>query len=191
MAVTAVTYGQGPGVQVICDGCGGRALVDGGGLHDGHVVHVAVSSIGWTGSTFARGPHHCRRCSADGRTIARAGGDISVELRPAAAILRLFGDVGAGDTAALRTTLAGAASARRAVVVDLTETRTIHPAALAVFVDACTAGEPDHNTVVLAGPSRSVRTSLRLMRPHATFPTFGTVRQAVVAVSRADHRAAA
>jgi hypothetical protein len=62
--MTAVPDPRAAGVQLICDGCGRAAAIDGCGFDDAGVVYVAAGMIGWSGSTFARGPHRCPGCPA-------------------------------------------------------------------------------------------------------------------------------
>ena len=52
--MTAVPTATGPGVQLICDGCGDVAVAGGGALPDAEVVYVAVAEVGWTGSASSK-----------------------------------------------------------------------------------------------------------------------------------------
>lgn len=199
--MTAVPAGYGAGLQLICDGCGRSAGADGAGLHDADVVYVAVTAVGWSGSPFARGPHRCPRCSAVAAPAPRRPADVpgavldgavldraSVEVTPAAAIVRVAADLDAGVADELRSMLETAVAARRYVVVDLTEAGTIDSAGLGALVRARNAARRRSGELILAGPSRFVQTVLRTMRLHTAFRTFPSVEQAVAATPDAGFR---
>ena len=194
--MTAVPAAEGAGVQLICDGCGRVGTTDGCGLHDSDVVYVAVAAIGWAGSAFARGPHWCPGCktaqppagraarrSATGTTGAQ--GRVSQRRTRFAAVVDITGDIDVDIVAQLRTALNSAVAARTQVVVGLAQVRAIDSAGLGVLVRARRAARRRNGDLLLASPSRFVRTVLRTMRLHNAFPTFDTVQQAMTAAHAA------
>ena len=194
----AVPDVRGAGVQLICDGCGCVAAADGCGLHDADVVYVAVAAIGWAGSAFARGPHRCPACEAarpaptrfSRRSSAGASGAGCVAQRHTrfAALIDITGDIDVEVVPELRTALESAVAARPQVVVDLARVRVIDAAGLGVLVRARQAARRRNGDLLLASPSRFVRTVLRTMRLHTAFRTFDTVQQAMTAAHAAARR---
>jgi anti-anti-sigma factor len=193
--MTAIPTARGGGVQLICDGCGRVAAAVGCGLHDADVVYVAVAAIGWAGSAFTRGPHRCPACrtakppatrsarrSPPGATVA---GRVSQRHTDFATLVDITGNIDVDVVAELRTALDRAVAARPQVIVGLAQVRTIDPAGLGVLVRARRAARGRNGDLVLAGPSRFVRTVLRTMRLHTAFRTFGTVQQAMTAAHAA------
>jgi len=190
--MTAVSAKPGAAVELICDGCGRVASIEGCGLHDDDVVYVAVASIGWTGSTFIRGPHRCPACTVKripgtGRESRRAAlstdgaSRVSLDLRPALALVRVAGDIDGDITAELRTVLDRAIAARSSVIVDLGGVRRIDSAGLGILVRAHNMARRRDGDLALAAPSRFVRTVLRTMHLQTVFPTTASVRQALAA----------
>jgi anti-anti-sigma factor len=189
--MTAVPATVGTGVQLICDGCGDVAVANGCGLHDADVVYVAVAEIGWTGSAFARGPHRCPGC--DSRIPAarrsqvrraddtRATGRVSQHSMTSASLVRVVGDVDTDVVAELRTALDTAVAEHPRVIVDLTRAATIDSVGLGTVVRARQAARRRGGDLLLAAPSRFVRTVLHTMRLDGAFPTFDTVPQAMSA----------
>lgn len=193
--MTAVPDMSSSGVQLICDGCGEVASTTGCGLHDADVVYVAVAAIGWTGTAFARGPHHCPRCStslapAGRRKVppAAAPERVAVETTPTAAVVRIAGDVDLDVAAELRAAFETAAASRPYVIADLSRAATIDSLGLGTVVRARNMARRQQSELLLAGPSRFVRTVLRTMRLHTAFRTFATVRQALAATEHVDQR---
>ncbi len=198
--MTTVPGTHSPGVRLRCDGCGDVAMTDGGGLHDADVVYVAVTAIGWTGSPFARGPHHCPRCTTavpgqrrhtmGSATPGAKFGRVTMWSTPTAAVVRIAGDINAGLAAELGSALETAAASRPYVIADLTEAGTIDSRGLGILVRARHAARRHHGELLLAGASRFIQTVLRTMRLHTAFRMFATLRQAVAAVDGGDGSAA-
>jgi anti-sigma B factor antagonist len=194
--MTAVTGMSGSGVQLICDGCGHVATADGGGLHDADIVYVAVSTIGWSGSAFARGPHRCPACSSAApavrhpanRPAARVAGRgrVSVRTAPTASVVHIAGDIDTDVVGELRSALETALRARPYVIADLTQAGTIDSFGLGTLVRARNAARRRHGELLLAGPSRFVQTVLHTMRLHTAFRMFTTVAQAMAATDRVN-----
>ena len=193
--MTAVPAVPGAPVKLICDGCGCVGSVEGCGLHDAEVVYVPIASIGWTGSVFARGPHRCGTCTINGGTgdgrrsrpaafPADAAGRVSLETRPALALVGVTGDIDSQMICELRTALDRAIAARSTVVVDLSKLCRIDSAALGVLVHAHNAARRRGGDLALAAPSRFVRMVLRTMHLQRALPTTDTVRQALTAAGR-------
>jgi anti-sigma B factor antagonist len=189
--MTAVPAPAGTGVQLICDGCGSVAVADGCGLHDADVVYVAVAEVGWTGSAFARGPHRCSGCEMrlpqrraqerrreyDGPATDR----VSQHSTPSASVVRILGDVDIDVVSELRAALDTALEMHPRVIVDLTGAATIDSVGLGTIVRARQSARRGGGDLLLAAPSRFVRTVLHTMRLDAAFPTFDTVPQALSA----------
>ncbi|GLY02135.1 STAS domain-containing protein [Actinoplanes sp. NBRC 101535] len=175
------------GVELICDGCGEVASAGAYGLHDTESVHAAVTGSGWTGSSFARGPHRCPSCVAPPRSLAVDIPDLSeiaVEMFPAAAVIRVTGDVSIDAIGPLRQALDESLAARPSVIVDLSGAGTVDPPVLSTLVRARNLARRHRSEVLLAGPSRFVRMTMRT-RLRATFRTFTTVDQALIATAPA------
>ncbi|GAB1692858.1 STAS domain-containing protein [Krasilnikovia sp. M28-CT-15] len=188
--MTAVPAVDGTGVQVICDHCGAVAPADGCGIQDAEIVYVAVATMGWGGSVFARGPHRCPPCTArearEQRWNPLASADdaatrVIVTVTPTAAIVQVTRDIDLDIADELRVALEMAVRERPRVVVDLTQAGTIDSAGLSTLVRARNAARHRNGTLLLAAPSRFVQTALRTMRLHTAFPTYGSVDQAVSA----------
>lgn len=187
--MTAVPTAAGTGVQLICDGCGDVTVAGGCGLHDQDVVYVAVAEVGWTGSAFARGPHRCPDCEGPAPRIARrrvaaATGRVSSHRAPSASVVRVVGDLDVDVAAELRAALDAALEAHPRVIVDLTRAGAIDSVGLSALVRTRQAARRRGGDVLLAGPSRFIRTVLHTMRLDAAFPVFDTVPQAVSAAGR-------
>lgn len=194
--MTVVSAAQGVGVQVVCDDCGATTSVDGCGLHDAEVVYVAVTANGWAGSLFARGPHRCpdcgggseRKSAATARSGPRDGGGsrVSVAVTAPAVLVRVTGDIDDDVVPALRSTLDSAMALRPYVIVDLSTAETITSPGLGTLVRARTAVRQRDGELLLAAPSRFVRTVLWTMRLHTAFRMFDTVPQAITAAAAQD-----
>jgi anti-anti-sigma factor len=199
--MTAVPAAVGTGVQLICDGCGDVAAANGCGLHDADVVYVAVAEIGWTGSAFARGPHRCPGCDSqipaarrsEGRRTDKtpATGRVSQHSMSSASLVRVVGDVDTDVVAELRAALESAVAKHPRVIVDLTRATTIDSVGLSTVVRARQAARRRGGDLMLAAPSRFVRTVLHTMRLDGAFHTFDTVPQAMSAVRAEPALAAA
>lgn len=183
--MTAVPTATGPGVQLICDGCGDVALAGGGALPDAEVVYVAVAEVGWTGSAFAQGPHRCPGCETPVPQGRRPAGDtaptgrVSGRQTEAGAVVRVAGDVDIDVVGELRAALDAAVEAHPRVVVDLGGAGTIDSVGLSALVRGRQAARKRGGDLVLAAPSRFVRTVLHTMRLDAAFPIFDSVAAAV------------
>jgi anti-sigma B factor antagonist len=190
--MTAVPTAVGTGVQLICDGCGDVAVADGCGLHDAEVVYVAVSEIGWTGSAFARGPHRCPGCetpvpqsrSRERRPAADAAatGRVSGHHTSFGAVVRVVGDLDIDVVDDLRVAVDTALEAHARVIVDLSRAATIDSVGLSAIVRARQSARRRGGDLLLAAPSRFVRTVLHTMRLDTAFPMFDSVPQAMSAV---------
>jgi anti-anti-sigma factor len=115
---------------------------------------------------------------------------VDVELGPAAAVVRVRGDLDLDVAPGLRAALERATAARPYVVVDLSEAGVIDAAGLGALVRARNSARRRQGELLLAGPSRFVQTVLRTMRLHTAFRSFGTVEQAVAAAHRPAPRRA-
>ncbi|GAA1640006.1 STAS domain-containing protein [Actinoplanes couchii] len=184
--MTAVSAGHGAGVQLICDGCGTSTTSDGCGMHDTEVVYVAMESSGWTGTAFARGPHHCPACAADlvilppGPRPRHAGTDrVKLRLEPTAAIVTVDGDVDLDAAVELWSVLEAAASARLTVVVDLAAAGTVDSIGVGALVRGRNTVQRRRGELVLAGASPFLQAVLRTMRLATAFPVFRTVEHAL------------
>jgi anti-sigma B factor antagonist len=189
--MTAVPVEREAGVHLICDGCGDVAVANGCGLHDSEVVYVAVAQIGWTGSAFARGPHRCRGCDS-GIPVARPSKDqradddpvtgrVSQHSMSSASLVRVIGGVDTTVVAELRTALDDALAVHRRVIVDLARAPTIDSVGLGTVVRAHQVARRRGGDLLLAAPSRFVRTVLHTMRLDGALPIFDTVPQAMSA----------
>lgn len=180
--MTAVPAARGAGVHLLCDGCGAVAEVDSCGLHDTYVGHVAVTMIGWTGSTFARGPHHCPACLAPERGMPARGPRTSkatLAVIDGVAVVHISGTFDASTAALLQTLVRGAVVARRTVIADLSGVTETGAAAAGALVRARNAVLRDGGELLLAAPPRPLHARLRLMRLRPAFRTFGSVRHAI------------
>ncbi|MEV6303484.1 STAS domain-containing protein [Actinoplanes sp. NPDC051861] len=192
--MTAVPARRGTGVELTCDGCGVVAAPGGYGLHDTEVVYVTVAGTGWTGTAFARGPHHCPSCSATSvaaralRVRTATGDQVSLEIGPAAAVVRVTGDVDLAVADELRAVLESAAVQRRVIVVDLAEAGTIDSTGVGALVRGRNAARRRGGDLLLAAPSRFLQMMLRTMRLHTAFATYRSVPHALA--STTDRRAA-
>ncbi|GAA3347085.1 hypothetical protein GCM10020358_60540 [Amorphoplanes nipponensis] len=132
------------GVHLICDGCGRVAAASGCGLHDAHVVYVAVGEIGWTGPAFARGPHRCPGCETRGPGHGRRRrqrrtnptGRVSWQLTRAVCLVRAVGDLDVEIVGDLRAALDTALTEHAVVIVDLTRAASIDPIATGAVLRA-------------------------------------------------------
>ncbi|WP_430784041.1 STAS domain-containing protein [Actinoplanes sp. G11-F43] len=184
--MTAVSAGHGTGVRLICDGCGTSTASDGCGMHDAEVVYVAMATSGWTGTAFARGPHHCPACAADivafpvGPRQRPTGDDrISLRLDATAAIVTVTGDIDLDAAVELWSVLEEAAAARLIVVVDLTDAGTVDSIGVGALVRGRNTVQRRRGELVLAGASTFLQAVLRTMRLNTAFPIFRTVDHAL------------
>nr|GID81169.1 hypothetical protein Ade03nite_00930 [Actinoplanes derwentensis] len=154
-------------------------------MHDTEVVYVAMESSGWSGTAFARGPHHCPTCAADlvTRPAARqrhTGTDrVVVRLEATAAVVTVSGDVDLDVAVELWSVLEAAASARLTVVVDLTSAGTVDSIGVGALVRGRNTVQRRRGELVLAGASPFLRAVLRTMRLATAFPMFRTVEHAL------------
>lgn len=190
--MTAVSAGHGMGVRLICDGCGTNTASGGCGMHDTEVVYVAMESSGWTGTAFARGPHHCPACGADLVTLpagprSRAAGTgterVRSRLGPTAAVVTVTGDVDLDAAVELWSALEAAASSRLTVIVDLTAAGTVDSIGLGALVRGRNTVQRRQGELVLAGASPFLQAVLRTMRLATAFPVFRTVEHALTVTS--------
>ena len=189
--MTAVSVPRNAEVQLICDGCGAVAAVDGCGLQDADVVYVAVGAVGWSGSPYARGPHRCPSCPpGDGPRVPgsrqpdpRDAGTARVALTVTspAAVVRVSGDADMDVVADLRAALDNAVALRPYVIVDLTATATIDSLGLGALVRGRNAARQRDGELLLVAPSPFVQAVLWSMRLHTAFRMFDTVPQAITA----------
>ncbi|HWS39026.1 MAG TPA: STAS domain-containing protein [Actinoplanes sp.] len=186
--MTAVSAGHGTGVRLICDGCGTSTASGGCGLHDAEVVYVAMESSGWTGTAFARGPHHCPACAADLVTMPAGlrpritGGStdrVVTRLESTAAVVTVTGDVDLDLAVELWSALEAAASARLTVIVDLTAAGTVDSIGVGALVRGRNTVQRRRGELVLAGASPFLQAVLRTMRLATAFPVFRTVAHAL------------
>jgi anti-anti-sigma factor len=193
--MTAVPVADGAGVQLICDGCGGVDVASGCALHDSEVVYVAVAEIGWTGSAFARGPHRCPACES-GVPAVRVADAVRADDDPAtgrvvrhrmssASLVRVAGDIDINVVAELRAALDAALAEHPRVIVDLAGAATIDSVGLGTVVRAHQAARRCGGDLLLAAPSRFIRTVLHTMRLDGALPIFDTVPQAMSAACAA------
>lgn len=188
--MTAVSAGHNSGVRLVCDGCGTSTSPSGCGMHESEVVYVAMESSGWTGTAFARGPHHCPACAADlialpvGPRQRSTGTDrITLRLEPTAAVVTVTGDVDLDAAVDLWSALEEAASARLTVVVDVTEAGTVDSIGVGALVRGRNTVQRRRGELVLAGASPFLQAVLRTMRLATAFPIFRTVDHALTVTS--------
>ncbi|WBB80746.1 STAS domain-containing protein [Micromonospora sp. WMMD882] len=164
-------------MTLICDTCGeaatGRAYV----LPDAEVVWTLVTDLGWSGSPFASGPHHCPHCSllappTGGHASCDdhgPGGILGIDHVDDVTVVTPTGDIDldTGDT--LRAALSHAADMGGDVIVDLTRVHLVDSAGLGLLVRAHLDARDRGATLCLATPSPFVRTVLRTMRLDGVF----------------------
>ncbi|GIE47225.1 hypothetical protein Ani05nite_07590 [Amorphoplanes nipponensis] len=177
------------GVHLICDGCGRVAAASGCGLHDAHVVYVAVGEIGWTGPAFARGPHRCPGCETRGPGHGRRRrqrrtnptGRVSWQLTRAVCLVRAVGDLDVEIVGDLRAALDTALTEHAVVIVDLTRAASIDPIATGAVLRARQSARRFGTDLLLVASSAMRQVVSHSMRLAATIPTFDTVPQAMSA----------
>jgi anti-anti-sigma factor len=114
--------------------------------------------------------------------MAAAAGDgehVSLTLEPSVAVVRVSGDVDLDTAVELWAVLERAVSVRPAVVVDLSGVDMVDSTGVGALVRGRNAARNRSGELVLAGPSRFLRTVLETMRLTSEFPTFATVEQAL------------
>jgi len=176
---------------LICDGCGTATPLDACALHDADVVYVAVASIGWTGSPYARGPHRCPVCEAGDDAVPHprqlpavrddGAARVALTVTSPAAIVRITGDVDVDVVADLRAALDNAVALRPYVIVDLTTAGVLDSLGLGALVRGRGAARQRDGELLLVAPSRFVQAVLWSMRLHTAFRMFDTVPQAITA----------
>lgn len=187
--MTAISAGTGTGVRLICDGCGTSTTSDGCGMHDTEVVYVAMETSGWTGTAFARGPHHCPDCAADLVVLPAArqrhsGTDrVALDLGATAAVVTVNGDVDLDTAVELWSVLEAAASARLTVIVDLSGVGTVDSIGVGALVRGRNTVQRRRGELVLAGASPFLLAVLRTMRLTTAFPVYRTVEHALTVTS--------
>lgn len=159
--------------------------------HDPDVVWPVVSAASWSGSPFAVGPHLCPRCSV------RPGPQRpAVTSRPRVAVYHMrvhsesdtmviapLTDIDAGTAGSLRGALEDAAEKHRHVLMDLHATEMIDSAGLGMLVRARQHARAHGSGLVLAAPSRYVRTVLHTMKLDAAFAIFDDTESALAELS--------
>lgn len=184
-----------PGVALlICDQCGDNESGSDLG-QDADLVWPVVTSLGWSGSAFATGTHFCPRCSISeppepmhDTTTLMAGASYDVSARPDhhAVVVTPTTDLEAGLPEVLRDELMRAA-AHGHVVIDLHTVRFIDSAALGLLVRAHQEAKQRGALLVLAAPSRFVRTVLHTMRLDGVLETYEDVPTALRATIGRGH----
>jgi len=196
--MTVVPAGRCADVHVICDSCGSVAVADGHAVSDGVVVHVAID--GWSGPTFARGPHRCPTCTRSSQSSVphrhRSGtrtktSRVTVGSAGSAAVVSVVGDLEFDDLDLIRDALESAVVRRRTVIVDLAGAGTTDPACVGLLIRARNAAFRRGGELVLAAPSPLLAATLRASgvtdarvfrnRAHAVAATAGAPRRTYVA----------
>ncbi len=171
----------------ICDGCGGEENVR-QAAGDSEMVWPLVSSLGWTGSAFATGTHLCPSCAGTPPPAARPAAD-----RPHTATcdVRVHDDLDVTVVTPLTDLDATAAEAltmvlgsSHTVLVDLHAAGVIDSAGLSLLVRAHQQAKQNGGALLLAAPSRYVRTVLHTMRLDGVFETYPDTGQALEVIRR-------
>lgn len=196
--MTAVA-GDGTGVvTLICDACGAvQNTTD--VLNDEDIVWPSVNELGWIGSPFATGSHRCPPCAEERmpeppavRPPGQRPPEASFELRRIddlrTTVVAPLSDLDQQIADAVRPAVMEAATAGRHIVVDLHASGVVDSAGLGLLVRAHREAKNRGGLLVLAAPSRFVRTVLHTMRLDAMFQTFPDRRRALAWINATYRR---
>ncbi|GAA0434847.1 hypothetical protein Aca07nite_00080 [Actinoplanes capillaceus] len=164
-------------VTVICDGCGEvREATD--MLRDEEVVWPSIHRLGWTGSPFATGTHHCPACADTVRrtTPAPTAGTApgrACQVRDVAGsrirVVVLRADLDQQLVDRVRPIVVGTTGAGRDLVVDMRHAPVIDSAGLGLLVRAHRDARRRGARLCLVAPSRFVLTVLHTMHLDGVF----------------------
>ncbi|MEU4420251.1 STAS domain-containing protein [Actinoplanes sp. NPDC024001] len=189
-----------PGVDarttiLICDACGAdQTTVE--MTHDSDVVWPLMGPLGWTGSPFATGRHHCPPCSveppalpsprpADTAQLHGAAYDLHVLAELDLIVIAPLTDIDADSSGVLKEALGQATQSHRHVLVDMRAAGVIDSAGLGLLVRARQDARQRGGTLALAAPSRYVLTVLHTMRLERVFDVFADTTAALDSYRRA------
>jgi anti-sigma B factor antagonist len=190
--MTAVPGTDAGTVTLICDRCGGSETTS--EARDQDVVWPLLGALGWTGSPFATGNHHCPPCdvqpppAADSGPVTSRPHGASYELRVHddldTTVITALTDIDAEATGNLRQALQQAVRDHSHVLVDMRAAEVIDSSGLGMLVRARQDARQHGGTLALAAPSRYVLTVLHTMRLDGVFAVFENTAAALDNIRR-------